>query len=38
MNATERAMELVRAIWHVAGWRLLILEMREMRERKCGQP
>jgi hypothetical protein len=39
MNATERAMSLVRAIWHVAGWRHLILEMKAQaeRERQCGQ-
>lgn len=37
MNATERAMSLVRAIWHIAGWRHLILEMKaEAARRKAG--
>lgn len=34
MNATERAIQLAIAIWHVAGWRQLIAEMRGQAEAK----
>ncbi len=34
MNATERAIQLAIAIWHVAEWRQLVTGMRDQAEAK----